>query len=128
MDTCRATGAPEAAANLLLHPHRFVSSKILRIDTRYYLEEERDGGSDVLNGLLYNSTKRIENLNIPRPDKLQGNKTVACKIVSSYLSRPDLVFDHPSNSFVETKNMDMVEFVENLKCTKKIKEHHNTSQ
>lgn len=37
IDTCRCSGEPEASSNILLFPHHYTSSKVLRLDSRIYM-------------------------------------------------------------------------------------------
>ena len=93
MDTCRATGLPEASANLLLYPHRYTSSKIFRLDTRSYLppgELPDKLTLNVLTPLLHEATKQNDEFEIPSPEyslNLSKQRTLD-NITKNYFNRP----------------------------------------
>lgn len=123
MDTCRATGALEAASNLLLYPHRYVSLNILRVDTRGHLPEselEVCLTEQPINDLLYEHTRTNENFSLLLPAMRNSIRKVD-KIAVSYCNRPSKVYDLKTECLVSSESMTMVQYIENYVVTKKRK-------
>lgn len=131
-DTCRSTGLPEAASNLLLYPHRFTSSKILRLDTRCYVpvdeEAENTTGPQSLNHLLLGSTRDRYDFELPdlphapmKPNTEKNFSIAPDSIAENYFNRPHMLYDSNENKIVSSANFSMTYYTENFKVTQKRK-------
>ena len=126
MDTCRATGLPEASANLLLYPHRYTSSKIFRLDTRSYLppgELPDKLTLNVLNPLLHEATKENDEFEIPSAEyslNLSKQSTLD-SITKNYFDRPQWLYNNQEMKMISSKQTSMTEYTENYKITRKRK-------
>lgn len=129
-DTCRATGAPEAVSNLLCYPHRVVSSHIIRIDTRCYLEINDDNNQSIqsINNLFSDIVKENDDFQLTKNQNFSKQNTSSPqqnfkidKVIQEYFDRPVFVYNSKKHENICTKDMSMVEYIENFETTRKRK-------
>ena len=131
LDTCKATGAPEAVSNLLGYSHRFTSSTIFRIDTRCYLPPNviEDNCKANLNHQFLELVENNENFNLNSKHKKSLSTSANSKkhefkpekIIQEYFDRPKEFFSSELHKTVNMDAMSMVEFIENYETTRKRK-------
>lgn len=135
METCRVVGAPEAVSNLLGFPHRLISSTVIRIGTRYYLNEieskikTNESIKNLcpnLNHLFSKFVETNDDFTLPESSTHLNHgtsmtETPPDKHVQEYFDRPDKLYDCSRSMCISTKCMNMVTYIENYEVTRKRK-------
>lgn len=113
MDTFRATSLPEVSSNLFFYRHRYTSSKILRLETRYYLSKDEsfeNETSETLNSLLYDLTKEKEEFELPCPNHstTHSAKTFYDNITLNYFYRPEVLYSATTEKMINSRQMSII--------------------